>query len=130
MRCSKSRKDRQHNDQRKASKWYRPLVNHPPILSASVLTWFIRYIFLSNLLLLNHLIIIKKNSSHSYRLPYPIFSSLSSLCRLFALLLLQRTFGFQICVVPTKCDNDVLIIIILNEITTFRFVSNQPNVQT
>ena len=47
MRCSKSKKDRQHNDQRKTSKRYRPLVNHPLILSASVLTWFIRYIFLS-----------------------------------------------------------------------------------
>jgi hypothetical protein len=57
-----------------------------------------------------------------FRLPYPILSNLSSLCRLFALLLLQRTFRFQICVVPTKCDNNVLIIIILNEITTFRFI--------
>jgi hypothetical protein len=47
IKCSKSKKDRQHNDQRKANKMYRPLVNHPPILSASVLTWLIRHIFLS-----------------------------------------------------------------------------------
>jgi hypothetical protein len=51
------------------------------------------------------------------------------LVKLFAFLLLQRTFGFKIRVVLTKCDN-VLIIIILNQITTFRFLSNQPNVQT